>query len=156
MATHTPIFSAVRICSPQIIFQGSSARHTSMNADHTASYVSQKTEVDALWSCLLTSLKTPIHNRRMFVNTSTRYEIHKGFRQWFALYPWYDSGGDCKNRQGRDRKVYDESDPPVRQSKQSDSKRNLAQGNSNSIYREFRRAVVHHNIDITQIHWCKD
>jgi hypothetical protein len=151
MAIHTPTFSGVRICNPQRIFQGSSARHTSISADHTASHVSQGIEVDTLWSRLLTSLKTPIHNRGMFVDTGTGYEIHKSFCQWFALYPWYDSGGDCKNRQGRDRKVYENSDPSVRQSKQSESERNLAQGNSNSIYREFRGAIIHHDIDITQI-----
>ena len=36
MATHAPIFSAVRICRFQRIFHGSTARHKSMSADHTA------------------------------------------------------------------------------------------------------------------------
>jgi hypothetical protein len=36
MATHTPIFSAVRICRFQRIFHGKTARHTSIIADHTA------------------------------------------------------------------------------------------------------------------------
>lgn len=85
----------------------------------------------------------------------TRYEIHKGFRQWCALYPWYDRGRDCKNCQGRDRKVYGESGPSVRQSKQGESKGNLAQGNSNSIDRQFRRAEVHQDVEITQIDWHK-
>ena len=140
MATHTPIFSAVRICNPQMIFQGSSARQTSISADHTASYVSRKKfEVD--WTCLLTSLELAIHNRRALVDAFTRYEIHEGFRQWFALYPWYDCGWDRKYRQRRDRKVHDESVPSVRQSKQGDPERDLAQGDSDSINCEFRRAV---------------
>lgn len=153
MAMPTPIFSAGRICSPQRIFQGSSARHTSISADHTTMHISQRIQIDTFGSRLLTGLELPIHNRTLLVGTSTRYEIHKGFRQWCALYPWYDSGGNCKNRQGRDRKIYDKSGPSVRQSKQSDSKGDLAQSDSNSIYRELCRAVIHHGVNFSQIDW---
>lgn len=52
MAMHTPIFSAARICSPHKIFQGSSARHMSIIADHTASHVSQKGYKMALFGTL--------------------------------------------------------------------------------------------------------
>jgi hypothetical protein len=116
MAIHTPIFSVVRICNPQRIFQGSVARHTSISADHTASNVSQEIEVETL-SSLLTGLKPPIHNGRLLVDTGSWYEIHKSFRQWLALYPRYDSGWYCKNCQGRDRKVYEDSNPSIRQTK---------------------------------------
>jgi hypothetical protein len=71
------------------------------------------------------------------------------------LHPWYDRGGDRKDRQGGNRKVYDTSAPSVRQSKQSKSKGNLAQGNGNRINREFRGAKVHQDVEITQIDWGK-
>ena len=73
----------------------------------------------------------------------TRYEVHEGFRQWYALHPWDDRGGDCKDRQGGNRKVYENPARSVRQSEQSKSKGDLAQGNGNRINREFRRAKVH-------------
>jgi hypothetical protein len=87
----------------------------------------------------------------MLVNAFARYEVHKGFGQRFALYPWYDGGRDCENRQGRDRKDYEKSDPSVRQPKQSESKGDLAERNSDGIYRQFRRADIHHFIKIAQI-----
>jgi hypothetical protein len=51
IATHTPIFSAVRICKFQSIFHGRIARDTSMSADQTVSYVSQEIKVHSLGLC---------------------------------------------------------------------------------------------------------
>jgi hypothetical protein len=87
----------------------------------------------------------------MLVNAFARYEIHKRLGQWFALYPWYNGGGDCKDRQGRDRKAYVEPEISVRQPKQSNSERNLAQGNSDGVYRQFRCANIHHFVKIAQL-----
>jgi hypothetical protein len=103
-------------------------------------------------SRLLTSLKPPIYYRRLLVDACSGDEIQKCFRQGFALYPRDNCGWDCKYRQGSYGKVYVGSVPPVRQSKQSDSKGDLAQGNGDDGYCEFGCTVVDHAVEMTQVH----
>jgi hypothetical protein len=93
-------------------------------------------------------LEVSVSYRGPLVDTCAREDIEKGLSNGLALCPGDSSGRDREHRQGCDSKAYVISSPTAGQSKQGDSKGNLAQRNCDNGYRELGSTIIYHGIEI--------